>query len=224
MEITEASRAACEQQAANKIAQILTTIVQTKGKAVFGIAGGRSVGGVLAHLLTHDIPWKQVHSFMLDERCVSLNSLESNYRTLEPVFFKKLPASNVHPFIFNPDNAFGSLRAYDNDHIKLGGTFDVILLSAGEDGHVAALFPNHRSIKNEGTRFILIQDAPKLPKHRMTASRKLILKSSIGVCLFFGPEKETAWQNFNDAASTIISCPAKLIMQIPESYVLKSTN
>lgn len=224
------TRALCEQQATQTLANLITKTVQAKGKAVLGIVGGTSVQGVYTQLLTQNIPWKHVHIFMLDEACVSLNSLDSNYRTASHLFIndliahKKLPPQNTHPFIFNPDNAFGSLRAYDNDHMKLGGLFDLVLLSAGGDGHVAALYPHHASIKNEGTRFIFIQDAPKPPKHRMTASRKLLLKASASISLFFGPGKEKAWQAFNDPASTIVSCPIKLVKDIPDSYVYRSAD
>lgn len=228
MHIYSESQELCEKQAAGLIAEKIRSVAKAKSQVILGIPGGTSVIGVFKQLLQQEIPWKQVHIFMVDERCATIHSLDSNYRIAYQNFIEELIKSNkiieknVHPFMYDASNIFGSLKHYDQDHLKLGGVYDIILLSAGEDGHVASLFPNHGSVKNHASRFFYIHDAPKLPKSRMTASRTLLQKSKSAFILFFGKEKEMAWNSFNDPAKTIESCPAKLITTINDSYVFRS--
>ena len=166
----------CEQRAAEIIAKKLNEIATSKGHVVFGIPGERSVEGVFKNLLEKEIDWQKVHIFMVDEKCVSLNSLESNYRLAYNSFIKqliesrKMPGENACPFIYEEGNAYKSLRSYDNALAKFGRRFDLVLLSSGEDGHIAALYPNHRSVTNEANAFFLMNDSPKPPKNRITAS------------------------------------------------------
>lgn len=222
--IIEAPRNECEKKAAETIAYLLNKSVAERGKAVFGMCGGRSVGAIFSHLREKPVSWKHVHIMMIDERCVTLNSLESNYRLAHETFInplvasKKLPVDNAHPFVYDETHAIKAILKYQSTLDALGG-FDVILTSSGEDGHIAALYPKHNSIRKENTGFFLMTDAPKPPAKRMTASRKLLLKARAGIIVFFGKEKEKAWSLFNDSAKTIIDCPAKLITHLPESHV-----
>ena len=93
-------------------------------------------------------------------------------------------------------------------------------MSSGEDGHVAALYPNHHSIRNDSDFFLSMRDSPKPPKDRMTMSRKLLTKSKIVILLFFGEIKEDAYRKFLDGNIDVDSCPAKLVLSIKDSYVL----
>lgn len=224
MEITELPREECEKQTADTIALSLNEIITKKGQAVFGICGGRSVENIFRHLLEKEIPWKQVNIFMVDERCVSLHSTDSNYRLAYNTFIQKLieqnklPQENAHPFIYEEGQAVGSLRRYTTQLAQYGGVFDLVLLSAGEDGHVAALYPKHRSITNETKDFFIMKDSPKPPKERMTASRKLLQTASHAILLFFGKEKQKALDKFNSSIR-IEECPAKLTNTIANLYV-----
>ncbi len=222
--IIEASRDECEKKVAETIARLLNKFVEERGKAVLGICGGRSVSAIFNHLREQAVPWKHVHIMMVDERCVTLNSLESNYRLAQETLInplvasKKLPADNAHPFVYDETHAIKAILKYQSTLDALEG-FDVILTSSGEDGHIAALYPKHNSIRKENTGFFLMTDAPKPPAKKMTASRKLLLKARAGIVVFFGKEKEKAWTLFNDPTKTIIDCPAKLITHLPENYV-----
>ncbi len=227
MHIIESSRAECEHKAAETIAMKLNEIVSKKGRAVFGICGGTSVENIFRLLLTMEINWNQVHIFLVDERCVSLHSTDSNYRLAYNAFIKtleeqhKLSQENVHPFIYEEGQTVGSLRKYTTKLAHFGGTFDLILLSSGEDGHVAALYPKHRSITNETKDFFIMKDSPKPPKERMTASRKLLQTASVALLLFFGKEKQKAFEKFNTPIK-IEECPVKLVQVIPDVHIFRS--
>jgi len=100
-----------------------------------------------------------------------------------------------------------------------GGKFDVVLLSAGEDGHIGSLFPNHDSIKNDEEGYILVENSPKLPEKRISASRKLIEKSENAILVFFGEGKGDAYEMFKDENTKVEECPAKLVEGIESTTI-----
>lgn len=205
-------------QAADIIEKSINKLLLNQNIVVFGIPGGRNVSGIFNKLKEKDIAWKKVHIFMVDERLVPVNAPESNYKLAKESFIDELlakellPKENVHPFIIDTD--------YESELKKIKDTYDVVLLSSGEDGHIAALYPNHPSTKDDSDFFITMYDSPKPPKDRITISRKLLLKSKVAILLFLGKKKEEAYRKFKDDNIDINSCPAKLILSINDSYVL----
>lgn len=162
---------------------------------------------------------------MVDERFVPLSHELSNYRLAHEVFLSKLlheraiPKENIHPFTFNQNEQLKALEQYEKLLKRIGGRFSIVLLSSGEDGHVAALYPEHASVRNRHSGFIRVVDSPKPPAERMTASASLIQSSSHAFLLFFGEEKDEAFQLFLDESTKPGDCPAKLITSCPNSYV-----
>lgn len=219
--IIEATRTESEIKAAATLARLLIQAVKQRGKAVLGISGGKDLEGVFKQILAQEIPWKQVHVMMIDEKCVTLNSLESNYRQAHETFLKelisthRLPEENTHPFIYDESHAIKTIIKYQSTLDTLGG-FDVVLASTDENNHFAALFPKHVSIQKENRGFFLMTDAPKAPTKRMTASRKLLLKARAGILLISSKKAE---DSYNDSAKTLMECPTKLINSLPEAYV-----
>ncbi len=188
----------CETQ----VAQIINRKVQ-EGKKIIGIVGGRSVKGIYEQL---DL--KGCEIFFIDEREVPLDSEESNYNLVKGM-------DNVHPYDYTK-----GVHAYGNELSDYGGKFDLVIVSAGEDGHIGGLFPNHHSVQNRTTGFIRMDDSPKLPKQRMTASRKLLETAQVGIVVFFGKGKRKALETFQNESISVEHCPAKIIKNIPEWYVV----
>ena len=157
---------------------------------------------------------------MVDERLVTIESKESNFRLLNEVLNNIIPKGNLHPFIYDKDsNSFG-IKPYEEEIKKYEGNFDIVLVSAGEDGHIASLYPNHPSIFDNSEHYIFVDNSPKPPVKRMSASKKMILRSKIGIVLFYGEIKKEAYLNFLNKELDYTICPAKLVSEIPESYVI----
>jgi len=200
----------------------ITELLKIKKEIVLGLPGGRSIQSFFHMMVDEEkIPWAKIHIFMVDERLVSLNHEHSNYKMVRENFLdnliakKKISEKNIHPFVFEKF----TILEYENELKKYGGKFDIVILGVGEDGHVAALYPN-ASIKKEAEYFFELHDSPKPPKDRMTASRKLILKSSLGLFLFLGESKRAAYEKFKDKTISVEDCPAKLAYKLKESIVL----
>lgn len=219
--IIKASRYELESKAAKIISDSIFKLLETKDQVVLAIPGGRSVCAVFESLKKEDLPWDKVHVFMVDERMVPLDDSQSNFKLVSDCFLSelskqnKLPKENVHPFRVEQ-----GIAAYEKELKSLGGAYDIVLLSAGEDGHMGGLFPNHDSLKDDAEYFVEFHNSPKPPPGRMSMSRKLLLKTQIAVLLFFGEGKREAFKKFSDQTVDYAACPVKLVSSIKESFVL----
>lgn len=221
LEDTEETYDAC----ADVISEAVGDLLEVKDKVVLAVPGGRNVARVFQNLKKKNLPWHKIHFFMVDERFVDFEDKESNYRILkenlvDPLLSEdKLPGSNLHPFVYEPEEDDDGVKEYEEELKMVGGSFDIVLLSSGEDGHVGALYPNHHSIKNESDYFVKMNDSPKPPSERMTSSRKLLQRAKVALLLFVGDGKKDAYNKFNDESVSVEECPAKLINTIANSFV-----
>jgi len=202
------------------IKDLIIEISKTKENVVIGFPGGRSVSSLLNYLKNEQINWEKVHVFMTDERLVCINDDQSNFKLVKQGFSSVIPHENMHPFILKKDQLDYGINEYGKEIKKYGGSYDITLFSSGEDGHIGSLFPNHSSIEDESELYTLVKDAPKPPNMRMSVSKKFLLKSSIGILLFNGETKKKAYIKFLDTHVKVNECPAKLINNIPEAYVI----
>jgi 6-phosphogluconolactonase len=213
-------------KAATIIKESITRILEKKSYVVVAIPGGRSIPLVFGNLKKMDIPWINIHIFMVDERLVPIEDPESNFKLANDVFIKEmiekkgLPKENVHPFIFKPDQKNKGIDEYKTELENYGGKFDIVFLSSGEDGHVAGLYPNHHSIKDDSDYFLIMDDSPKPPKDRMTASRKLISSADSVVLIFKGEAKKEAFDLLKESENHPEKCPARIIYEIKNSFIV----
>jgi len=221
----EFSSEALFEAAARSVAEGIKEALKDKDRAVLGLCGGRSAGGVCARLKSLEVPWKRVHIFMVDERIVPPESPERNFNLIEKsltaslVRAGRLPAENVHPFVPR-DRAedFGAAE-YTKELERYGGRYDVVFLSAGEDGHIASLFPGG-SVLNDAPGHIPVPDSPKPPPRRMSVSRRLLLKTSWAVLLIAGEAKRKAYEALRDQGSDFARFPVVLVKELPHSIVV----
>ena len=200
------------------------SVLKQKDVVVLAIPGGRSVGCIWSLLADEKaVPWSKIHVFMVDERIVAPNHEDGNYRLAFEKFLKvliesgRLPAENVHPFIPKDSEDKGSGEYYGE--MKKIGDPDVLILGAGEDGHVGALYPNHHSIKNDSEGYFFMKDSPKKPSERMTMTRNTMLKAQAAILLFVGEGKKDAYADFLKG-DEVLGCPARLVKKISSACVL----
>ncbi len=200
--------------------------VSERGLAVVALPGGRSVTGLLDALSNaQGIEWKNVHVFLADERVVPVESSESNFRVVKEHLLDNLiqkrtmPKENAHPLILNNGEKIGSvLSDYSREIEKLGGP-DLLILSAGEDCHIASLFPHSPELADASPQYLLVENAPKPPSLRVTMPPSMIKSAKSAVLLFVGKHKAEAFARFmrNEAVE---SCPARLLAGIKDLLVL----
>jgi 6-phosphogluconolactonase len=218
MELIRDIRERLTEKTANILEREINTILNKKQQVVLGLPGGSSVEEIFKSLKNKKIDWRRVQIFMVDERLVPFNNptrLIKDSFIGELISKRKLPKENVHSF-----NHKKQIQVYSEKLKKHSNSFDIILLSSGEDGHIASLFPEHNSIKNDEDMYILVSDSPKPPQDRISASRKLLSNSEVGILLMFGEGKRQAYENFFNKKLDIHQCPAKIIKNLSKAYLV----
>ncbi|NLI80327.1 MAG: 6-phosphogluconolactonase [Deltaproteobacteria bacterium] len=213
------------QRAALHLCDRIRGVLAAREQVNLSVPGGRNVSKIFRRMQREEVDWQRVHFFIIDERLVPVDHPDSNYKLLRDHFIDpmvqagSIPPGNAHPFILDPARADRGAQHYEQVLAEHGFRYDIILLSAGEDGHVGALYPHHHSIADPHHGFIVMDDSPKPPRERMTSSRSLMQTAEVALLLFVGVAKREAYGNFNDAACPIAACPAKLVLSIKDATV-----
>lgn len=220
-QIRRGERSALDEAAAALVAEAIDDRLREAPHVVLGVVGGRSVGGIYERLRARALPWERLHVFLADERLVPVSSDESNWKLVAGDLLAggELPASGAHPFPFDPADPDAGVGAYDVALRQLGGRFDVAILSAGEDGHTASLFPNHPSVASDAEGFVLVEDSPKPPPRRVSASRRLLERTDVGILVFYGESKQPALDLFTAPGTTVAECPSRVVTTMRQGVV-----
>ena len=214
-----------QNNAAILIKNALIDYLADNDTAIAAICGGSSVAGLYQKLAQMELEWDRVHFFMADERLVPIDDLESNFKLAMDTLFKpllesgKLSESNLHPFGTDLTIDEGLAR-YNSDFQELGGRIAVLILSAGPDGHIASLFPNHPSVADASDGFIAVENSPKPPASRISASHKMLEAAANSILIVAGQAKADALVNIEDESMMIEQCPAKIVTSNQNSIVL----
>ena len=193
----------------------LNEIIQKKGKALIALPGGRSVVGIFKELKKSDLDWSKIHIFMVDERMVSFDDTDSNYKQLHELLLKRIN-TNSYPFIVEK-----GIKEYNKQFQQQGAHFDIVVLGVGEDGHIAALFPDHPLLNKKEKTYFSLNNSPKLPSRRITASPAIIKDADMVILLFVSEAKKQAFQKFKVEKVTYKECPAKIALGAKDAYALK---
>lgn len=147
------------------VADVFCELVQSKTASgeVFNLSlsGGSTPRRLYEQLAQRDLPWDQIHWFWGDERNVSHEDGESNFRMVREAWLDPIdaPTSNVHPVPVNTSDPAEAARAYEQtlrEHFR-GETFprwDLALLGMGDDAHTASLFPNTQALTERERWFV----------------------------------------------------------------------
>jgi 6-phosphogluconolactonase len=179
--------AATAEAAAQLFLDAAVKAAATRGVARIAISGGTTPKAMFALLadpagpfLKH-VPWKKIDLYWVDERCVSPDDPESNYRMTNEAMLSKvpLPTERVHRMEgeLDPEVAAARYESTIRNTFKLEGaetpTFDLVLLGMGDDGHTASLFP-HTEALNELSRIAVPNHVPQKDTWRITLTWPVI--------------------------------------------------
>jgi 6-phosphogluconolactonase len=127
-----------------------------------------------------------VDYYLGDERCVPAGHVESNSGMVtRHLFGQGMPAGCR----FFPMTADGDKENLARDYEKiLPERLDVLLLSVGEDGHVASLFPGTAALEEQTRRVVQVW-GPKPPHDRLTITPRVIRSARAVFLLAQGEQK-----------------------------------
>lgn len=119
------------------------------------------------------VDWSRVVFWWGDERFVDASSADRNARQAREAFLDGLGVdpANVHevPAADAVATAEDAAAAYaETMRTQGGGSFEVLMLGVGPDGHVASLFPGHPALDVDDRIAVAVHDSPKPPPDRVS--------------------------------------------------------
>jgi len=169
--------------AAKRYADCAERAVQRHGRFTVVLAGGNTPR-LLYQKLTEEpyresLPWSKTVFLFGDERCVSPDEENSNYRMACDTLFDPLEIAPHQVFRMKGEQtAVEAARRYA---VRLGDLFvgqdhkrfDLLLLGVGDDGHTASLFPETEALE-ETERWVVGNQVPRLDEWRITMTLKAL--------------------------------------------------
>src|ERR1700751_4116168 len=147
------------------------------------LSGGNTPAPVYARIASeaHDFPWDRVRFTFGDERCVSPDDPQSNFRMAREDLFvpAAVPDKSIMRMRGEIDPQIAAKEYEDQLNVIAGEhdepiyQHDLILLGLGDDGHTASLFPCTAALDGM-TRRIVANFVPKLNALRLTFTFPLI--------------------------------------------------
>ena len=190
--------------AANAWIQLATQAGQAGKSHFVALSGGRIVRDFFKNVVevarAGHTDFGHVHFFWGDERCVPPTDPESNFGVARALLFEPLGirASQIHR-IQGEDSPADAVRKMNSEMLRLlpqnasgQPIFDLIFLGAGEDAHVASLFPNAPVEVVEAAGPFLSVIGPKPPPQRITMSYRTIAAAREVWVLVSGAGKDKA--------------------------------
>ncbi len=187
--------------AAAKFVSVARDAIKKKGKFSVALAGGSTPKGLYKLLSTDKfcslVEWTKIYFFFGDERNVSPDDEESNFRMANENLLLplKIGAENIFRWQTELKNAEAIAEKYEQtikNFFDLRENefprFDLILLGMGEDGHTASLFPHTEALK-EKNKIAVANTVEKLNTTRLTLSFPAINNAANIMFLVSGEKK-----------------------------------
>jgi 6-phosphogluconolactonase len=188
--------------AALKTAEALNQAIKDHGSATWVLAGGTApltAYKVLAEQYRDSIDWSKVIVLIGDERCVPLDSADSNWHQIAPIFFDLVPIPTANKLRPKSDlSAEEAATDYADVLARLPQTetgqprLDIVWLGVGEDGHTLSLFPHHPRSQDTQSLVIPVYDSPKPPSNRITLTLKALQATTNCIVMTAGANKAEA--------------------------------
>ncbi len=144
--------------------------------------------------VTSTAPWSAVDVFWGDERCVPLDSPDSNHRLgVESLLETVGPVRSDHP-MYRGGPPEAAAAAYDREVAGLGH-IDLVHLGLGPDGHCASLFPGSAALDVGESGPLVVADrdpSEHNPHDRITLTLPAIARAGLVVFTVAGESKREA--------------------------------
>lgn len=201
----------------NAIAKEILKATKDSNQACFDIAlsGGNSPKGLFKKLgkkYKDVIPWERIHFWWGDERCVSPDDEQSNYKMTVDYLLSNIsiPKENIHRIKGEEDPEKEAKRYSKEMEETLNSrgkdpVFDIIILGLGDDGHTASIFPDQLELFEHDENCAATQH-PITGQNRITVTGNVINNANQIFFLVTGENKSVRVgeiMNDNEAAKLL---------------------
>lgn len=194
--------------------QEIDTLSKKKKTVTIGVTGG-SVNKIYETLSKTNNNWNNIEIFLLDERVTTFNSMR-NLPKVRKYFSKLISPAKIHEIPVQGNPLLIADKYYELLKRKNAKGFDIIILSAGSGGHIASVFPK-KNYKKKG--YLLVEDSPKKPSQRITATKSLMKTAKVCFTFFLGDKKKEILKEFQEGNLSETEFPVKFVKKIKKSYV-----
>lgn len=210
---------ALSRAAAELFAVRAQTAVAARGRFLVLLSGGETPRQTYELLAQEPhrtrVPWRQVHFFWGDERCVPADDPRRNEVMAHRAFLDALPLrpEQLHPIVCegSPRQAAEGYEAKLIDFfVNRPPCFDLIFLGLGEDGHTASLLPDSEAL-NEQVRWTAVTRRPDEDFSRVTLTAPLVNQAAAVVFLVAGRNKAKVLCSMLEETGQRLLLPAQLI-------------
>jgi 6-phosphogluconolactonase len=211
--------ASLSRAAAGVFVQQALQAAQTKGWCGVALAGGHTPQRTYRLLAeppyTDRIPWRQIHVFWGDERCVPPDDPRSNARMARQALLDRvpIPPSQVHPIPCTLPPPAAAERYEGVLHAFFGDTpprFDLVFLGLGDNGHTASLFPGS-PVLEERERWVSAVPMAEHDVQRVTLTAPLLNQAATIAFLVSGASKASVLREVLEGPADPNRLPAQLI-------------
>lgn len=208
-----------KQEVAKEFSGFLADRIQKKGKLNIALSGGSTPKIVFDYLADHykELDWSHVSLFWGDERCVSPDHEESNYKMTVTHLLNKIdiPEENICR-VRGEDNPQGEAKRYDqliSESLKTANgipQFDLVILGMGSDGHTASIFPHEIELW-DSDKNCEVATHPESGQKRITITGKVINNAQEVAFLVTGADKLEKVTEILNRAEVAKNYPASLV-------------
>src|SRR5262245_44261868 len=194
------------QRAAAIIAEDTRLAVNSHGRFVIAVSGGRTPWLMLRELAKTAVPWQAVHIVQVDERVAPPGNPDRNLTHLRESLLNHAPisAGQIHQMPVESADLEAAATAYAKTLQQVAGAppeLDLIHLGIGPDGHTASLVP--------GDAVLNVEDADVAitgvyqGRRRMTLTYPIINRCRRVLWVVTGKEKTLALRRLLDGDTSI---------------------
>ncbi len=163
-------------------------------------------------------PWRRLHIYWVDERCVPPDSPESNYGMAKRLLLDKVPvpSNNIHRIIGEnePHEEAMQYSALVRANLRMDEgipEFDYVFLGIGSDGHTSSIFPGQTSLLFSPEPYAVSVN-PHSGQYRIALTGQPLLKAIHTWFFATGPDKADILRQVVDEGTAEVY-PAGYVLQ-----------
>lgn len=207
-------------EVAQQFSEFLATLARSGKDIHIALSGGSTPKVIYEELASNygnKLPWKKVHLYWSDERCVPPDDADSNYGMAVEHLLSKIaiPEKNIHRIKGEVNPAMEAVRYSTLLKNKLpqkyrNPCFDLVMLGLGDDGHTASIFP-HEIHLWDSKNYCEVATHPESGQKRITFTGKVINNAASVAFLVTGPSKAQKVEEILKHQGDFVAYPASKV-------------